>query len=67
MSRVITIGGYLVVGVLMLALVIGSHRRPQVVAPLSRLLDRVMALRGVRLTLIAFWWWLGWHFFVTAP
>jgi hypothetical protein len=26
-----------------------------------------MASRAVRITIIVFWWWLGWHFFAAAP
>lgn len=67
MSRAIAIAGFVVVGLLGVLLVVGSRRDPERVAPLSTLLDDVMQSRAVRLTLVVFWWWLGWHFFVTAP
>lgn len=67
MSRIITIAGF--VGVILFALALEwyGRREPQRVAPFGTLLDRVMASRAVRITIIVFWWWLGWHFFAAAP
>ncbi|WP_263298970.1 DUF6186 family protein [Leifsonia poae] len=36
-------------------------------APFASLLDVVMADRAARLTILLFWWWLGWHFLITPP
>jgi hypothetical protein len=44
-----------------------SRRSPQRTAPIDKLLDRVMASRAARITILVFWWWLGWHFLVTPP
>jgi hypothetical protein len=30
-------------------------------------LDLVMADRAARITVMLFWWWIGWHFLVVAP
>ncbi|MHA7985836.1 DUF6186 family protein [Rathayibacter sp. CAU 1779] len=67
MSRIITIAGFAAVAVFGLVLAWYSRRAPDRVAPLGTLLDRVMASRAIRITIILFWWWLGWHFFAAAP
>jgi hypothetical protein len=47
-----------------ITLVILGQRDHDRLATLSELLDRVMATRAARITLLTFWWWLGWHFLV---
>ncbi len=65
--RWVTIGGFVLCGLLIVALVAQSHRRPDRIAPVGTLLDRVMTDRAARFTILLFWWWLGWHFLVTPP
>lgn len=65
--RWVTIGGFVLCGLLITALVVQSHRRPDRIAPVATLLDRVMTDRAARFTILLFWWWLGWHFLVTPP
>ncbi|MEY9850458.1 hypothetical protein ABH923_000136 [Leifsonia sp. EB41] len=65
--RWVTIGGFVLCGLLIVALVVQSRRRPDRIAPLGSLLDRVMADRAARVTILLFWWWIGWHFLVTPP
>jgi hypothetical protein len=67
MIRLVTIAGFVLCGVLALALVVMSRRNADRIAPLSELLDQVMVSRATRLTIMVFWWWLGWHFIVAAP
>jgi hypothetical protein len=67
MSRAITIAGFCACGVLGVLLLLDSRRSPQRTAPVDKLLDRVMASRAARITILVFWWWLGWHFLVTPP
>ncbi|MGN6126425.1 MAG: DUF6186 family protein [Humibacter sp.] len=67
MSRIITIAGFIAVGLFALVLAWYGRREPERVAPFGTLLDRVMASRAIRITILMFWWWLGWHFFVVAP
>jgi len=67
MSRIVTILGFAAVGVFALVLAWYGRRAPERVAPFGTLLDRVMASRAVRITILLFWWWLGWHFFASAP
>jgi hypothetical protein len=63
----VTIGGFVLCGLLIVALVVQSHRRADRIAPVATLLDRVMTDRAARFTILLFWWWLGWHFLVTPP
>jgi hypothetical protein len=65
--RWVTIGGFVLCGLLIVALVVQSLRRPDRIVTLGSLLDRVMADRAARFTILLFWWWLGWHFLVTPP
>lgn len=65
--RWVTIGGFVLCGLLIVALVVQSRRRPDRIAPVGTLLDRVMTDRAARFTILLFWWWLGWHFLVTPP
>ncbi|GAA1443855.1 DUF6186 family protein [Leifsonia poae] len=65
--RIVTIAGFIVCGILMAALVLQSRRDGSRLAPFGSLLDVVMADRAARLTILLFWWWLGWHFLVTPP
>lgn len=67
MSRTFTIIGFCVCGALAIALWWVSKRNPDRVAPIDELLDEVMVSRAVRLTVMVFWWWIGWHFIVAAP
>ena len=64
MTRELTIAGYLVCLAAALALVVISHKRDAPFATLGEVLDQVFADRAVRITIIVFWWWLGWHFLV---
>jgi hypothetical protein len=58
-----TIGfGVIAVGILALVAT-GQFKRDQF-ATFGELLDRVMVSRAARITILMFWWWLGWHFLV---
>ncbi|KFF60515.1 hypothetical protein JF66_03950 [Cryobacterium sp. MLB-32] len=63
MTRIIMIGGYLVIVTAMLVLELYARRKPDDVAPLSDMLADAMASRTIRIGLISAWWWFGWHFF----
>ena len=65
--RAVTIAGFLVCGFAMLALVVQSRRAPDTLARFGTLLDVVLADRAARVTVLLFWWWLGWHFLVVPP
>jgi uncharacterized membrane protein len=70
--RTVTVAGFLACGIAMLALVVQSRRDSADLdstrlARFGSLLDVVMEDRAARVTILLFWWWLGWHFLVTAP
>ena len=67
MTRIITIAGFVSVGVFGIVLAWYAWRVPDRLASFGTLLDRVMTSRAVRITLVLFWWWLGWHFLAAAP
>jgi hypothetical protein len=64
MIRDLTVAGYLLCVIAALVLVVLSHRRAAPFATLSEVLNEVLADRAVRITIVVFWWWLGWHFLV---
>ncbi len=59
----ITLSGYLVIFGMGILVWIASKVKPETIAPLSGLVDRLMHERNMRLVLVAVWWWLGWHFY----
>ena len=65
MSYWATIAGYLLLVGAGLAAWLYARARPQVLATLGSLVDRIMHHRNTRLGVILVWWWLGWHFFLT--
>ena len=67
MTRIITILGYLLDGLAAVGLVIVAKLKSDKVASFGELLDSVMASRALRVTIVLFWWWLGWHFLVVPP
>jgi len=64
MTRVIVICGFVLCGLALAALALDGRREGSKLVPFGSLLDRVMASRVPRVTLVLFWWWLGWHFLV---
>lgn len=67
MTRAITLVTYAAAAVGLLALIAVSWLRPRLVATFAGVLDRTMRSRTARIVIIAFWWWLGWHFLITPP
>jgi hypothetical protein len=64
--RAITIGVYALLALAAVALTLAAHRCPDAVEGLGAVLDRALASRPVRIVVLLFWLWLGWHFFVGA-
>lgn len=64
-ARVVTIVGFVLLGLVVVGLVIVGRRRPDLFSRLGSLFDRVMVTRSIRVTIVLFWFWLGWHFFVS--
>lgn len=65
--RSVTEWVYVLIGLAIVVLAAGSSRRPDLVAPVGRLLEWLSGSRATRLMLVLFWWWIAWHFFVTPP
>jgi Family of unknown function (DUF6186) len=61
-TRDVTIGGFIVLGVVMVTLVAASWagRLPR----FGEVVDLLMARRMWRVLVVLIWWWLGWHFLV---
>ncbi|GAA2100288.1 hypothetical protein GCM10009841_14860 [Microlunatus panaciterrae] len=60
-SRLVTILGFVLGGLALLVLEVWARRTDRSQS-LAGILDRVMERRVSRLTILLFWWWLGWHF-----
>jgi hypothetical protein len=63
----ISVIGFAILGVAAICIWGYARIRPNVVAPLGVLTDRLMSRRRTRIAIIAVWWWLGWHFFSNVP
>ncbi|HEX6578222.1 MAG TPA: DUF6186 family protein [Jiangellaceae bacterium] len=61
-TRDVTIGGFIVLGVVTVTLVAASWagRLPR----FGEVVDLLMARRAWRVLVVLIWWWLGWHFLV---
>lgn len=62
MIRAIVIAGYLLIVIGAIVTEIYARSRPQHIAPLDGMLGKIMRSRTARISLIAAWWWFGWHF-----
>ena len=64
MIRELTVAGYLLCAVVAVCLIVASRLPRSPLATPTELLGAVLARRAPRVTLLVFWWWLGWHFLV---
>ncbi|AXE54155.1 DUF6186 family protein [Aurantimicrobium sp. MWH-Uga1] len=62
MTRFIVIAGYLVIVAVAICCEIYAQHRPNKFAPIGDMLEHVMTSRTTRVSVIAAWWWFGWHF-----
>lgn len=62
--RQVTIAGYLLLVCGAVAMTTLPRVRPNGFAPATSVLDDALATMPARITLITFWWWLGWHFLI---
>lgn len=62
MIRTIVVTGYLVIVALAIASEVYALRKPNTFAPIGDMLEHVMTSRTTRVSVIAAWWWFGWHF-----
>jgi hypothetical protein len=63
-SRLIVLGLYAALAMSAAALILLAHRPGTSLVRLSTLLQVILADRSVRVVVLLFWWWLGWHFLV---
>ena len=54
--------GYALIALVAIAVEIFTQRKPDTIAPIGDMLDHVMKSRTTRVSVIAAWWWFGWHF-----
>lgn len=64
MMRLITVSLYLLCLAVAALVELAARRDPDRIAPFGDLMDRVMVTRSVRIGILLFWWWAGWHFLV---
>jgi hypothetical protein len=49
-------------GVVAVLLWLSGRRDALGLAPTGALFDRILVDRAARITILLFWWWIGWHF-----
>ena len=54
---------YLAISLIALVAWLLPHFRPNTLAKVGELIERIMHNRNTRFAVILVWWWLGWHFF----
>ena len=62
----VTVTAYMVRALAVIALVVGSRVRPDLLERPAVLVDRRMGVPAARVVVVVFWWWLGWHFLAGA-
>lgn len=63
-SRLIVLSLYAALALTMGALILLGHRPGTRLLPPSALFRTILVHRSVRVVILLFWWWLGWHFLV---
>ena len=61
MTRNIVIAVYLAIVAGMILTDLIARSRPDRLAPVDDMLEKVMTSRTARVGMIAAWWWFGWH------
>ena len=62
--RVFTLLVFLACVAMAVALWWSGRRRMFGLVSVAEVVDRVLAGRAARITILLFWWWIGWHFLV---
>lgn len=65
-SRDLTIALYAGLACVLAGMALVARRRPDVVAPVSRVVRAAARTRSGQLLLVLSWWWLGWHFVLAS-
>ncbi|MDI2097851.1 DUF6186 family protein [Ruicaihuangia caeni] len=55
---------YLACLIAAVALMLDGQRERSALMPAAQFFDTLMHDRAPRVTILLFWWWLGWHFLV---
>lgn len=63
-DRVIVIVGFVLVLVVMLGVLVVTHVRRDLVAPLGETIAYLTRTRVARIAAVLVWAWVGWHFLV---
>ena len=63
-SRMIVLSSYAGLATMVGALILLAHRPGTGLLPLPALFRLILTHRSVRVVILLFWWWLGWHFLV---
>jgi len=67
LTRMITIAGFALCALLGTIAEWRSTARGRRIEPLGELLDDAWPDRAFRVTVLLFWWWIGWHFLIVLP
>ena len=60
----IVLSAYAALATMAGTLILLAHRPRTGLLPLSALFRVILTDRSVRVVILLFWWWLGWHFLV---
>ena len=63
-SYAVGVTGYVLLLLILVALIVFSHRDERHVATGGRLLLSIRRSRFGRIAIVLAWWWVGWHLFV---
>lgn len=66
MSSVVTTGGFIVLAVVALALLLLPRMAPHRFLSNVEMLESLFYARITRFALVVVWWWVGWHFLGTG-
>jgi hypothetical protein len=62
--RSLTVAGYLVIAIAILALDLAARRDTSRLPSLGDVVSTLSSRRAGRIAVVIGWWWVGWHFFV---
>lgn len=65
-TRDLTIAGYAALAALLVVLEVVARTRPDLLASASAVLRGVCRTRAGQVSLVLWWWWLGWHFLLAG-
>lgn len=63
-SRLIVVAQYAALAGAAATMIVLGHRPGSRFVPLAAVLQAILVHRSIRIVIVVFWWWLGWHFLV---